>query len=178
MHGPVARMKRSKIRGRRSPHSAALHAGYDCAPTRSSNDETPRAHRATGRCGDLVHPAACLARAAARADAAHRDPHELGCGRCGRTGPRRGVPAGAAGTRLVGRVQSLDRCKHPPRSRYRQSGPCDDRKGLDAVLLLAEEGPVFAAWHARTPEAQYTARRFRSDAPDGKSKWALCSNRP
>jgi carbamoyltransferase len=34
-------------------------------------------------------------------------------------------------------------------------------KGLDAVLLFAKEGPVFAAWHAGAPDAQCTAGRFR-----------------
>ena len=38
--------------------------------------------------------------AAARADAAHRRAHEPGRGRSGRTGPHRGVPAGAAGIGL------------------------------------------------------------------------------
>jgi carbamoyltransferase len=35
-------------------------------------------------------------------------------------------------------------------------------KGLDALLMFAEEGPVFAAWHARTGEAMPAGKRFRS----------------
>ena len=51
------------------------------------------------------------ARAAARADAAHRRAHEPRRGRSGRTGPPRGVPAGAAAIRLDRRPQRADRIR-------------------------------------------------------------------
>jgi carbamoyltransferase len=35
-------------------------------------------------------------------------------------------------------------------------------KGMDAVLLFAEEGPVFAAWHAGATEAMASGGRFRT----------------
>jgi carbamoyltransferase len=35
-------------------------------------------------------------------------------------------------------------------------------KGMDAVLMFAEEGSVFAAWHAGTTEAMASGGRFRT----------------
>ena len=68
---------------------------------------TARVHHAARRRGGGV--AARGTRAAARADAAHRRAHEPGRGRSGRTGPPRGVPAGAAAIGLDRRPQRADR---------------------------------------------------------------------
>jgi carbamoyltransferase len=35
-------------------------------------------------------------------------------------------------------------------------------KGMDAVLMFAEEGPVFAAWHAGEGEVTAKGKRFRN----------------
>ena len=64
-------------------------------------------HHAARRRGGGV--AARGARAAARADAAHRRAHEPGRGRSRSASPRRSVPAGAAGIRLGRRPQHADR---------------------------------------------------------------------
>ena len=66
-----------------------------------------RVHHASRRRGGCV--AARGARAAARADAAHRRAHDAGRGRSGRAGPHRGVPAGLAAIGLDRRPQRADR---------------------------------------------------------------------
>ena len=68
---------------------------------------TARVHHAARRRGGGV--AARGARAAGRAGASDRRAYELGRGRCGRTGPHRGVPAGAAAIGLDRRRQRADR---------------------------------------------------------------------
>ena len=71
--------------------------------------KTARVHHAARRRGGCV--AARGARAAGRADAAHRRAHALRRGRSGSPGPHRGVPAGAAAIGLDRRPQRADR--HP-----------------------------------------------------------------
>ena len=61
--------------------------------------------------GGAAAVAARGARAAARADAAHRRAPARSRGRCGISGPRRGVPAGAGAIGLDHRPQRADR--HP-----------------------------------------------------------------
>ena len=63
-------------------------------------------HTARRRSGGV---AACCARAATRADAAHRRTRGHRSGRCGRTGSLRGVSAGAAAIGLDHRPQRADR---------------------------------------------------------------------
>ena len=87
--------------------------GLDVPPSllaarrRGDRMRAARVHHAARRRGGRV--AARGARAAGRADAAHRRAHDPDRGRSGRPGPHRGVPAGAAAIGLDRRPQRADR---------------------------------------------------------------------
>ena len=75
-----------------------------------------------------------------RADAAHRRAHEPGRGRSGRTGPHRGVPAGAAAIGLDRRPQRADR--HPL-----GRGRCRRHSQIRGGIGRARAGRHPGHWH-------------------------------
>ena len=160
--------------------------------------QTARVHRTSRRCGGCV--AVCGARAAARADAAHRRAPARSRGRCGISGPPRGVPAGAGAIGLDHRPQRADR--HPlghepmppkfadtrrnwPRSRRTSSWPMAPRPWGRCCRRPAPCRSCSRSSSIRSAPASSTAWRGRAATPPvswrSNTAWAgngwSCSSR-
>ena len=117
----------------------------------------PRVHHAARRRGGSV--AACGACAAARADAAHRRARALRRRRSGRTGPPRGVPAGAA---AIGLDRRRATCGSTP-----AGAPGDAERirkyaaellALTPDVILANGGPDVSALRQTTVRCRSCSR--------------------
>ena len=135
---------RPTCRCRRRPSTRLVHQPQDrqgARPRRAADRARPRrrgdrmktarVHRAARRRGGGM--AARRARAAARADAAHRRAPARSRGRSGMSGPRRGVPAGAGAIGLDHRPQRADR------HRWATANAAEIRRHAAELVALAPD---------------------------------------
>ena len=124
--------------------------------------------------------------AAARAGAAHRRALARSCGRCGISGPRRGVPAGAGAIRLDHRPQRADRhplghgqCRRNSQARGGIRLDCCNAAtaGAPAAKTTSGASATNSATYLRSRSGspkphRYSIRRFRpSDQPRSCRPW-------